>query len=158
MATTATATGPHGSSSSGGAVTSSSSNSSDSDSGVKRKAPAQWTFPPRRLQPGTFFGGPGSGSSSTSTSTSTVASPSLPAHSAAVATAAAAGRQQEQTPFRIEVRENNPKKRLSLSYARYEKYKAATSKAAYKALGGSGADYKYDLAHGFVKEFFLEGS
>ena len=44
----------------------------------------------------------------------------------------------------------NPKQAGSKSYARFDVYKAATSVAEFRALGGTAADLKHDLAKGFI--------
>ena len=48
----------------------------------------------------------------------------------------------------------NPKKRGSQSWARYEKYKRATTMAQFRELGGTTADLRYDKQ----KEFCLVGA
>ena len=53
--------------------------------------------------------------------------------------------------FAIVVRQTNPKQAGSLSYARYERYKAATTRREYRALGGSAGDFDFDLARGYVE-------
>ena len=50
----------------------------------------------------------------------------------------------------IVVRQTNPKRPGSQSHARYERYKEATTRDEYRALGGSAADFDFDLAHGYV--------
>ena len=54
----------------------------------------------------------------------------------------------------IVLRQANPKRLGSQSHARYEKYKAATTRSEFRLLGGSSADFKYDLAHGFCSRVF----
>ena len=54
----------------------------------------------------------------------------------------------------IVLRQANPKRPGSQSHARYEKYKAATTRSEFRLLGGSSADFKYDLAHGFCSRVF----
>ena len=51
---------------------------------------------------------------------------------------------------KIAIRLDNPKKAGSASYARYECYKAASTYDEFLILGGSKADYKHDLAKGFI--------
>ena len=50
----------------------------------------------------------------------------------------------------ITVGQLNPKRQGTLSYSRYEVYKAATSKRQYRELGGTAADFAHDVARGFV--------
>ena len=50
----------------------------------------------------------------------------------------------------IAVNPHNPKRAGSQSHARYERYKGATTRAEYLALGGSAADFKFDVERGFV--------
>lgn len=50
----------------------------------------------------------------------------------------------------ITVGQLNPKRQGTLSYSRYEGYKAATSKRQYRELGGTAADFAHDVARGFV--------
>jgi hypothetical protein len=54
----------------------------------------------------------------------------------------------DHLPFII--RAQNPKKRSSACWQRYELYKRATTLAEYLHLGGSRADFRYDLRHGFI--------
>lgn len=46
----------------------------------------------------------------------------------------------------IEVAPENPKREGTKSYTRYEKYKMAKTKGEYLELGGTRADYKYDVS------------
>ena len=50
------------------------------------------------------------------------------------------------------MKQRNPKKAGSKSWRRYEAYKAATSYAQYRQLGGLSGDYTYDLGKGFIIE------
>jgi hypothetical protein len=50
----------------------------------------------------------------------------------------------------ITVRQENPKRDGSGARRRFEQYKAATSAAEFLALGGTRADFVFDVAHGFV--------
>jgi len=51
----------------------------------------------------------------------------------------------------IRVLQENPKRRDSKSWTRYEAYKVATTTTEYLALGGTRADLAYDSARGFVE-------
>ena len=51
---------------------------------------------------------------------------------------------------RISVLWNNPKKKGSESYARYEGYKHAKTFADFRELGGWTADFKHDGARGYI--------
>lgn len=50
----------------------------------------------------------------------------------------------------IDVIQENPKRPGTKSHQRYEKYKKAKTKSEYLELGGSKADYKYDVSDTFV--------
>ncbi|KAH8061971.1 hypothetical protein JL722_3930 [Aureococcus anophagefferens] len=52
----------------------------------------------------------------------------------------------------IRLKQSNPKRRGTKSHERYDKYKAATTKGEYRALGGSSADYSFDLKHKYITE------
>ena len=51
---------------------------------------------------------------------------------------------------RIRVQEDNPKKAGSKSYARFERYKAARTVQGVLDLGGSRADFEWDVDHGYI--------
>ena len=53
--------------------------------------------------------------------------------------------------FGIMLKQSNPKRLGSKSHARYEVYKVAATRAQYRALGGSTADYAHDYGKGYVK-------
>ena len=55
--------------------------------------------------------------------------------------------------FGIMLKQSNPKRpgSKSKSHARYEVYKVAATRAQYRALGGSTADYAHDYGKGYVK-------
>ena len=44
-----------------------------------------------------------------------------------------------------------PEAQGTASHARYEEYKSATSYEAFRALGGTAADFAHDSAKGFVE-------
>ena len=52
--------------------------------------------------------------------------------------------------FGIALKQSNPKRAGSKSHARYEQYKAAKTRAHFRALGGSSADYAHDMSKGYV--------
>ena len=52
---------------------------------------------------------------------------------------------------RIQVQQENPKRAGSAAHARFELYKSATSKAEFIALGGTTADFAYDVDREFVR-------
>ena len=51
----------------------------------------------------------------------------------------------------VEFLQDNPKQPTSMSYARYEKYKAAKTIEEYFQLGGTRGDIKYDTARGYMR-------
>ncbi|KAH8064903.1 hypothetical protein JL722_1792 [Aureococcus anophagefferens] len=52
----------------------------------------------------------------------------------------------------IRLKQSNPKRRGTKAHERYDKYKAATTKGEYRALGGSSTDYSLDLKHKDITE------
>ena len=56
----------------------------------------------------------------------------------------------------IHIEQENPKRAGTASYERYERYKTATTLEEMLQLGGTRADYKYDMAKGFL--VVLQGS
>ena len=52
---------------------------------------------------------------------------------------------------RIEYNQDNPKRAGSQSRARYERYKKAKTLDQFYTLGGTKADFKFDLQRAFVK-------
>ena len=53
--------------------------------------------------------------------------------------------------FGIGLKQSNPKLPGSKSHARYEVYKVAATRAQFRALGGTAADYEHDYRKGYVK-------
>ena len=53
--------------------------------------------------------------------------------------------------FGISLKHSNPKLPGSKSHARYEVYKVAATRAQFRALGGSAADYAHNIRKSYVK-------
>ena len=53
--------------------------------------------------------------------------------------------------FGISIQQSNPRRLGSQAHARFESYKAATTRAQFSALGGSSADYAHDIVKGYIK-------
>tara|TARA_A100001015_G_scaffold53919_1_gene59148 strand:- start:83 stop:472 length:390 start_codon:yes stop_codon:yes gene_type:complete len=52
----------------------------------------------------------------------------------------------------IEINQNNPKRKGTQAYDRYEKYKKATNFKEFLDLGGSNLDYHYNIRDSHLKE------
>ena len=52
----------------------------------------------------------------------------------------------------IEINQNNPKRKGTQAYDRYERYKKATNFTEFLELGGSNLDYHYNMRDGYLKE------
>jgi hypothetical protein len=50
----------------------------------------------------------------------------------------------------IAIRQRNPKRANTVSFSRYERYKHATTRGEFHALGGTTADFRHDVKKGFI--------